>query len=94
MFPQFVLRVLRGKPRLCGRDGCYHVRNVTLPDIPRRPAQPLAELSRLALDGYRGQIEHALNHFPEHAAVTGPLRQRLAEALAEQSARTSTPQAG
>jgi hypothetical protein len=54
----------------------------------------LAELSRLALDGYRSQLERAIEVTPGHAAASGPLEERLAEVLAEQSARASTPQAG
>lgn len=81
-----LVRMLRGKPRLCGRDGCHHVKN-SVPDIPPRPERPLAELSRLALDGYRDQLEHAQNHFPGRAAASGPVEDRLAEALAEQERR-------
>jgi DNA-binding transcriptional regulator/RsmH inhibitor MraZ len=51
------------------------------------PEHPLHALTTYELSRYRRQLEHALEALPEHAAVHELLREKLAEALAEQESR-------
>ena len=51
------------------------------------PEHPLHALTTYELSRYRRQLEHALKTLPEHAAVRELLREKLAEALAEQESR-------
>ena len=44
-------------------------------------------LTTYELSRYRRQLEHALKALPKHAAVRELLREKLAEALAEQESR-------
>jgi hypothetical protein len=52
------------------------------------PRHPLPALTTYELSRYRRELEHALKALPGHAAVRGPLQQRLAEVQAEQDSRT------
>jgi hypothetical protein len=51
------------------------------------PEHPLHALTTYELSRYRRQLEHALKTLPEHATVRQLLREKLAEALAEQESR-------
>ena len=55
---------------------------------PQPPSHPMHQLTTYELRDYRRELEHALKNLPEHAPVRTQLRERLAEVLAEQDART------
>jgi hypothetical protein len=57
------------------------------PDTVEPPEHPLHALTTYELSRYRRQLEHALKALPEHATVRELLREKLAEALAEQESR-------
>jgi hypothetical protein len=52
------------------------------------PRHPLFALTTYELARYRRDLEQALRVIPAQAAVREPLRDKLAEVLAEQDSRT------
>ena len=55
--------------------------------VPKKPQHAIGQLTTYELDGYRKNLEHALETMPEHDRVIPLLRDRLAEVLTEQQAR-------
>jgi hypothetical protein len=66
----------------------------TEPPAVEPPRHPLPALTTYELARYRRELDHALRVLPPRAPVRALLRQRLAEAAAEQESRAairSTP---
>jgi hypothetical protein len=57
------------------------------------PAHPVYALTTYELRDYRRELEHSLETLPEHVEVRVPLRERLAEVVAEQQGRKRSAQA-
>jgi hypothetical protein len=65
----------------------------TEPSAVSHPKHPTHALTTYELRDYRRELEHAIDTLPGHAVTRNQLRQRLADVLAEQQARTQLHQA-
>jgi hypothetical protein len=63
------------------------------PDPPavEPPRHPLPALTTYELSRYRRDLEHALKGLPTTAPARQQAQQQLAEVMAEQDSRTTTP---
>jgi hypothetical protein len=61
------------------------------PPAVEPPPHPLPALATFELSRYRRDLEHALKGLPTTAPVRRLVQQQLAEVMAEQDSRTTTP---